>query len=92
MNSSTGADLTSVFSLAFKASCYCCLLCSPFVAAEVDAVPLLATLALGKGAMGPVTEPAEEAKCFVTFCVKAAASAPSTWSMTLWSCMDELGC
>ena len=78
MNSRTGAECTSLSSLVCSACCDCCLVPDPFAAPDVDAVPLLAILAFGKGAMGPVTDAAEEPKCFVTFCVRAAASAPST--------------
>ena len=88
MKSITGAECTNLSNRDCKACCGCCLLLTPFVAPEVEAEPLLAILALGKGAMGPVTDAARDPKCFVIFCVRAAGSAPSTWSTTLRTCKN----
>ena len=85
MNSMTGAECTSLFKLVSSALCLVSLPEVPFVAADVDAVPLLANLLLDGGAIDPLTD-APDPKCLLTLCVSDAASAPSTWSTTLSSC------
>ncbi|KAA6428834.1 MAG: hypothetical protein FRX49_01709 [Trebouxia sp. A1-2] len=77
MNSMTGAVCTSLFSLVSSALRLVSLPKVPFVAADVDAVPLLANLLLDGGAIDPLTD-APDPKWLLTFCVSDAASAPST--------------